>query len=104
MELLSENELIWSPVVANSAMNRERNSSGIRPGLIIPGRKLLIPIMRRNSGYGKVADMLALLPRRQARGIYSFNRRKPGGFGKLHVVSEVAHGVRRVNGGKIQFM
>lgn len=29
MQLLSETELVWSPVVANSAMNRERNSSGI---------------------------------------------------------------------------
>jgi len=29
MKLLSESELIWSPVVANSTMNRERNASGI---------------------------------------------------------------------------
>jgi 2-polyprenyl-3-methyl-5-hydroxy-6-metoxy-1,4-benzoquinol methylase len=29
MKLLSENELVWSPVVANSKMNRERNASGI---------------------------------------------------------------------------
>lgn len=29
MKLLPENNLIWSPVVANSRMNRERNSSGI---------------------------------------------------------------------------
>jgi 2-polyprenyl-3-methyl-5-hydroxy-6-metoxy-1,4-benzoquinol methylase len=29
MKLLSENELIWSSVVANSAMNRGRNASGI---------------------------------------------------------------------------
>lgn len=29
MQLLSEQELIWSPIVANSRMNRERNSSGV---------------------------------------------------------------------------
>jgi 2-polyprenyl-3-methyl-5-hydroxy-6-metoxy-1,4-benzoquinol methylase len=29
MKLLSENELIWSWVVANSKMNRERNASGV---------------------------------------------------------------------------
>lgn len=29
MDLLPENKLIWSPVVANSRMNRERNASGI---------------------------------------------------------------------------
>ena len=29
MKLLPENELIWSWVVANSKMNRERNASGI---------------------------------------------------------------------------
>ncbi|WP_188316251.1 hypothetical protein [Chitinophaga agrisoli] len=29
MELLSESELIWSSVVANTRMNRERNASGI---------------------------------------------------------------------------
>jgi ubiquinone/menaquinone biosynthesis C-methylase UbiE len=29
MDLLAEDKLIWSPVVANSRMNRERNSSGI---------------------------------------------------------------------------
>lgn len=29
MKLIPENKLIWSPVVANSRMNRERNASGI---------------------------------------------------------------------------
>lgn len=29
MQLLPEDKLIWSPIVANSRMNRERNSSGI---------------------------------------------------------------------------
>ncbi|OQP46210.1 methyltransferase domain-containing protein [Niastella populi] len=29
MQLLSEEKLVWSPTVANSRMNRERNSSGI---------------------------------------------------------------------------
>ncbi len=29
MQLLPEDKLIWSPVVANSRMNRERNASGI---------------------------------------------------------------------------
>jgi ubiquinone/menaquinone biosynthesis C-methylase UbiE len=29
MKLLSENELIWSPIVANNRMNRKRSSSGI---------------------------------------------------------------------------
>lgn len=29
MKLLPENKLIWSPIVVNSRMNRERNSSGI---------------------------------------------------------------------------
>lgn len=29
MELLPEDKLVWSPVVANSRMNRERNASGI---------------------------------------------------------------------------
>ena len=29
MQLLSEDKLVWSPIVANSGMNRERNSSGI---------------------------------------------------------------------------
>ncbi|GAB2842287.1 class I SAM-dependent methyltransferase [Ferruginibacter profundus] len=29
MKLLPENKLVWSPVVVNSRMNRERNSSGI---------------------------------------------------------------------------
>jgi len=29
MKLLSESELVWSPVVANSTMNRERNANGI---------------------------------------------------------------------------
>lgn len=29
MKLLSERDLIWSPVVANSKMNRERNASGV---------------------------------------------------------------------------
>jgi len=29
MKLLSESELVWSPVVANTRMNRERNASGI---------------------------------------------------------------------------
>ncbi len=29
MHLLPEDKLQWSPIVANSRMNRERNSSGI---------------------------------------------------------------------------
>lgn len=29
MKLIPENKLIWSPIVANSRMNRERNASGI---------------------------------------------------------------------------
>lgn len=29
MKLLSENELVWSWVVANSKMNRKRNASGV---------------------------------------------------------------------------
>jgi ubiquinone/menaquinone biosynthesis C-methylase UbiE len=29
MQLLSEDKLVWSPIVANSRMNRERNASGI---------------------------------------------------------------------------
>jgi ubiquinone/menaquinone biosynthesis C-methylase UbiE len=29
MQLLPEDKLVWSPIVANSGMNRERNSSGI---------------------------------------------------------------------------
>lgn len=29
MKLLSEDKLVWSPIVVNSRMNRERNSSGI---------------------------------------------------------------------------
>lgn len=29
MKLLTENELIWSPIVANNRMNRKRNASGI---------------------------------------------------------------------------
>jgi SAM-dependent methyltransferase len=29
MKLLSESELIWSPIVANNRMNRKRNASGI---------------------------------------------------------------------------
>ncbi|SHN00491.1 hypothetical protein SAMN05216311_104290 [Chitinophaga sp. CF418] len=59
MELLRENELIWSPVVANNRMNRKRTASGVNsyekelnfnPGIYIDKRL-------EEQGYAKWLDL-----------------------------------------------